>query len=251
MPTFGTKAFAFHGRIAPGQGAFSLRHLICMKATLDRLVMLGTLEPLIPHHSEVMEMSLSGGAGIHPHAVLFIHLTFASWLLGATYMGPVLTSILDAVEADLVAAGLITRGLTPYFVRNSGTWKELCSLRVIWSAINYMLKTVGSACFACRGRSAPPPPPMPGSFWRLWLCVPSPTESSTPSTGLLYPLPVDDATARAQHTFKVQNPQHIRATNEYPPSHHCSEAALASVPAVARLQLLTAKAAAFDWGDHS
>ena len=71
-------------------------------------------------------MDLGGGAGLHPHAVLFIHLTFAQWLLSVLFMQSVLTHILDECENDLVAAGLITHGLYPYFVRNSGTWVPLC-----------------------------------------------------------------------------------------------------------------------------
>ena len=93
--TWGTKAYAFHGRVAPGQGAFSLAHLICMQGTFIRLRM-DTLpdqptELLIPHHSEVMEMSLNGWAGLHPHAVVFIHLTFRQWLIGSLFMRGVLT----------------------------------------------------------------------------------------------------------------------------------------------------------------
>ena len=37
--TWGTRAFAFHGRIAASQGAFSLAHLICMQGTFNRLLM--------------------------------------------------------------------------------------------------------------------------------------------------------------------------------------------------------------------
>jgi hypothetical protein len=35
--TWGTRAFAFHGRIAANQGVFSLAHLMCMQGTFDRL----------------------------------------------------------------------------------------------------------------------------------------------------------------------------------------------------------------------
>ena len=79
--TWGTKAYAFHGRIAAGQGAWSLAHLIVLQATFNRLLMDTApgqpTEVLIPHHSVVMEIDLAGGAGLHPHAVLFIPLTFA------------------------------------------------------------------------------------------------------------------------------------------------------------------------------
>ena len=89
--TWGTRAFAFHGRIAASQGVFSLAHLVCMQGTFNRLLMDTPpgqpTELLIPHHSEVMEMDLGGGAGLHPHAVLFIRLTFAQWLLGG-YSSP-------------------------------------------------------------------------------------------------------------------------------------------------------------------
>ena len=71
--SWGTKAYAFHGRIAPGQGAWSLAHLICMLGTFNRLNMDTPqgqqTELLIPHHSEVMEIDLAGWAGLHPHAV--------------------------------------------------------------------------------------------------------------------------------------------------------------------------------------
>lgn len=113
--TWGTKSFAFHGRIAAGRGAFSLAHLICMQGTFNRLLMDTApgqpVESLIPHHSEVMEMSLGGGGGLHPHAVLFVHLTFIQWLFGA--MEGIRTFILDECEADLVAASLITPALSP------------------------------------------------------------------------------------------------------------------------------------------
>ena len=51
--TWGTKAFAFHGRIAPSQGAFSLAHLVCMQGTFNRLLMDTPpgrpTEVLVPH----------------------------------------------------------------------------------------------------------------------------------------------------------------------------------------------------------
>ena len=97
--TWGTKAFAFHGRITAGRGAFSLAHLMCMQGTFNRLLMDTApgqpTEVLIPHHSEVMEIDLAGGAGLHPHAVLFIHLTFAQWLL-SWFLKSVLTRLGDS-----------------------------------------------------------------------------------------------------------------------------------------------------------
>jgi len=158
--TWGTKAYAFHGRIAASQGAFSLAHLICMQGTFNRLLMDTPpgqpAEVLIPHHSEVMEIDLAGGAGLHPHAVLFIHLTFAQWLLGFIFMRGVLTRILDECEIDLAAQGLITPGLFPYILRNSGTWKELCSAAEVWSAINYMMKWDRLLCLPREGRIRQP-----------------------------------------------------------------------------------------------
>ena len=94
--TWGTKAFAFHGRVSGiARGTFSLAHLICMQGTFDRLLMATPPgeppEPLIPHHTEVMEMDLAGGAGLHPHAVIFLHLTFLQWVT-SFFLGSVLQS---------------------------------------------------------------------------------------------------------------------------------------------------------------
>jgi hypothetical protein len=53
--TWGTKAYAFHGRVAAGQGIFSLAHLICMQGTFNRLLMDTApgqpTELLIPHYT--------------------------------------------------------------------------------------------------------------------------------------------------------------------------------------------------------
>ena len=86
--TWGTKAFAFHGRVSGiARGTFSLAHLICMQGTFDRLLMVTPQgqpeEPLV------------------------------------------LASILNECEADLLAAGLIQPGINPYFVRNNGTWTPM------------------------------------------------------------------------------------------------------------------------------
>ena len=60
--TWGSKAFAFHRRVAAGQGVFSLAHLMCMQGTFDCLLMDTPpgqpTEPLVPHYSEVMEIDL-------------------------------------------------------------------------------------------------------------------------------------------------------------------------------------------------
>ncbi len=114
-----TIAFAFHGLPDRDRGLFSLAHLLCMEATFNALVIEGTSTPLIPSFSAVMEMSLSGGAGLHPHAVLFINFPDANLLLGATAMAAaivgVLNSILDKIEADLIGRDLIKPKQNPYF----------------------------------------------------------------------------------------------------------------------------------------
>ena len=247
--TWGTRAFAFHGRVAPGRGAFTLAHLICMQGTFNRLLMDTPqgepTELLVPHHSEVMEMSLNGWAGLHPHAVLFIHLTWLQWLLGLGLMQSVLTRILDQCEIDLANAGLIQAGINPYFVRNNGTWKQLCTVEEVWSALNYMMKTVGSTCFACLGRDASGNPV--NQPWFEWWCVPGASEAATPHVAIIGPLPTDLATAQAQVAFKQQYPGNVRSSNLYRAPHHCSDVFLALAYVVARTLLLKTESAKLPW----
>ncbi len=195
-------AFAFHGLPDRDRGLFSLAHLLCMEATLNGLVIEGTSTPLIPSFSAVMEMSLSGGAGLHPHAVLFVNFPDDILLLGTAAMAAaiasVLTSILDKIEDDLIDKKWIEPNLQNYFMRNSGTFKQLTGVLQIWSGINYMMKTVLSACFACCGRAAEDCP--------------------------VSPLPVNKAAALAQREWRIAHPTDDRSTNLYPRSHHCSGA---------------------------
>ena len=88
--TWGTKAFAFRGRITAGRGAFSLAQLICMQATFNRLSMTPT-EVLIPHHSEVMEIDLGPSSPCSPQ-------------LGLMFMQSILARILHKPTRDPIAS---------------------------------------------------------------------------------------------------------------------------------------------------
>ena len=64
---------------------------------------------------------------------------------------------------------------------------------------------------------------------------------------IIGPLPVNLATSQAQVRFKQQNPGHVRSTNLYPPSHHCSDRNRAKPMVMARYSLVEAESDKLEW----